>query len=69
MESSNKTIFINLYKFFKFFFFIYIKMPKNFSAKDYQENKEIYQNLSKEEKEMKKGLLSIEKNRMRKITL
>ena len=44
-------------------------MPKNFSAKDYQENKEIYQNLSKEEKEMKKGLFSIEKNRMRKITL
>ena len=42
-------------------FFIYIKLPKNLSAKYYQENKEDYkkkareryQNLSKEEKEKK----------------
>ena len=46
---------------FKNFFFIYIKISKNLSAKYYQENKERlrtkarerYQNLSKEEKEKK----------------
>ena len=58
MKSSNKFTF---YKFFYKFFFIYIKLPKNLSAKFYQENKERlqkkarerYKNLSKEEKEKK----------------
>ena len=57
LKCSNKSIF---HKFFgNFFFFIYVKISENLSAKCYQENKrrlqkrarERYQNLSKEEKE------------------
>ena len=54
-----RIAFIN---FFIIFFFIYIKVSKNLSAKYYQESKERlqkkarerYQNLSKEEKEKKR---------------
>ena len=54
-------IFINFFIIFHKFIFIYVKMSKTLSAKYYQENKErlqkkareVYQNLSKDEKEKK----------------
>ena len=53
--------FINFFRIFYKFIFIYVKMSKTLSAKYYQENKErlqkkareVYQNLSKDEKEKK----------------
>ena len=47
LKSSNKFI---LYKFFYNFFFIYIKMLKNLSAKYYEETKERLQKKSKKTK-------------------
>ena len=45
-KSSNKSILLYLYyNFFSCFFFIYIKVSKNVSAKSYQGNKERLQKI------------------------
>ena len=59
-DKVKSDIFYKLFYNFLYFFFIYIKISKNFSAKYYQENKErlqkkklvkdLNQNFSKEEK-------------------